>query len=276
MKHTLTTLIPTLLVVFACVASAQGQTFLSYEPEVVELDGQLIVESKYGPPNFGEQPKTDQKVRVALLVLRSGVSMLPADDDGPNRSVHHIKQIQLAFSNSETSHKKLFGKQVVVTGTLFHAHTGHHYTEVVMNVESIEPKPVGYDQRQFAVCGIMTSYAIRHKRVFTSRSLDTQFRVFFAGEPTEKSIRLKNTGLIINTEIDYEDARGFREGRPFELRIGISVSEKEENALDAGDNATAGTIYNRNWQLYVTKDVVVGETEYTVTLHCSDGNTRRI
>ena len=31
----------------------------------------------------------------------------------------------------------------------------------------------------------------------------------------------------------------------------------------------------RDWQLYVTKDVFVGETEYTLTLYCSDGNTKR-
>jgi hypothetical protein len=275
MKHTLTTLIPTLLVAFACVSSAQGQRFLSYEPEVVELDGQLVVQSKYGPPNFGEQPKTDQKVKVPVLVLRSGVSMLPADDDGPNRSVYHIKQIQLAFSNSETSHKALVGKQVVVTGTLFHAHTAHHYTEVVMNVQSIERKPVGYDQRQFAVCGIMTAYSIPHKRVFMSNDLEIQFRALVGDEPTERSIKLKNTPLTINAAIEYEYVHGSQKGTPVEVRIAMSVSEKEENARYANDHVTAGTIYKRDWRLYLTKDVFVGDTEHTLTLSCSDGNTKR-
>jgi hypothetical protein len=33
--------------------------------------------------------------------------------------------------------KELIGKKVIVKGTLFHAHTGHHHTDVLMNVESI-------------------------------------------------------------------------------------------------------------------------------------------
>ena len=70
MKQTLTTLTLILVVVFAFAGATHAQRCLSYEPEVVELDGQLVVQSKYGPPNFGEQPKTDQKVQVPVLLLR--------------------------------------------------------------------------------------------------------------------------------------------------------------------------------------------------------------
>jgi hypothetical protein len=179
----------------------------------------------------------------------------------------------LAFSGSETSHRAFIGKQVVVKGTLFHAHTGHHYTDVVMKVESIERKPVGYDQREFAVCGIMTAHFTPGKGA-TSNSLETEFRAFFPGDPTEKSIKLKDTGLNINAGIQYETAHGAHDV-PDELRIALSISKKEENALNADDHVRAGTIYRRDWQLYVTKEVVVGETLFTVTLSCSDRTKRR-
>ena len=35
------------------------------------------------------------------------------------------------------SHKDLIGKTVVLRGTLFHANTGHHHTDVLMDVQSI-------------------------------------------------------------------------------------------------------------------------------------------
>jgi hypothetical protein len=178
----------------------------------------------------------------------------------------------LAFAGNGQSHHALIGKQVVVKGTLFHAHTGHHYTDVVMNVESIERKPAGYDQREFAVCVIMTAYFTPGQGA-TSNSLETKFHAF-PGEPTEKSIKLKNTGLIINAAIDYEEAFGSQKVRFDELRIALSVSKEEENALNAQDHVTAETIYRRDWQLSLTKDVVVGKTLYTVTLSCSDATKR--
>jgi len=58
-----------LILVAASTAAAQDHNRLSYEPAVVELKGKLIVERKYGPPNFGENPRTDAKVRVPVLLL---------------------------------------------------------------------------------------------------------------------------------------------------------------------------------------------------------------
>src|SRR5688572_33007249 len=107
MKHTLTTLILTLLVAFACVGPAHAQRFLSYEPEVVELDGQLVVQWKYGPPNFGEQPKTDQKVRVPVLLLSQRVVVTGDQEDGKNsQTASNVREVQLAFDSSERLHKK--------------------------------------------------------------------------------------------------------------------------------------------------------------------------
>ena len=268
-------LIILVLVTFACAISTQAQRFLSYEPEVVELDGQLVIQSKYGPPNFGEQPKTDQKVRVPVLLLRERVSVFGRGADGHNsQNVYNARQIQLAFAVSETSHKALIGKQVVVTGTLFHAHTGHHYTDVVMTVRSIERKPVGYDQQKFAVCGIYTSHYTPRGSP-TSNYLEAQFRVMFTGEPTKKAIKLSGTGRTINAALDYSDSKGARNGKPVGLAIAIVLSDKEENALEAKGRVEATTKYSRDWRLSLTYRQGVGETEYTLTFSCSDGNKQK-
>ncbi|MEI9983512.1 MAG: hypothetical protein WDN69_10070 [Aliidongia sp.] len=44
-------------------------TLLHYEPSVVTLAGRVILESHYGPPNFGENPKSDRKFRIPILYL---------------------------------------------------------------------------------------------------------------------------------------------------------------------------------------------------------------
>ena len=138
----------TIVILAACAAvsypnSVRAQRSLHYQPETVELEGKLVIQSKYGPPNFGEDPKTDQKVRIPVLVLKTPVNVLPIEgtDDGINTEpVYRVRQIQLSFAVGGMDHKKLIGKNVVVKGTLFRAHTGHHYTDVVLTVRSIEKK----------------------------------------------------------------------------------------------------------------------------------------
>lgn len=122
-------------------AVAQDRRWLSYEPETVELQGRLILQWKYGPPNYGEEPKTDSKGRVPILVLTDAINVRGNPQDAINsKSVQGIRRVQLAFSDTGTSYRHLVGKDVVVKGTLFHAHTGHHYTDVVLTVRSIERK----------------------------------------------------------------------------------------------------------------------------------------
>jgi hypothetical protein len=124
-----------LFVVNGFKTSAQEKRWLSYEPEVVEIEGRLMVQRKYGPPNFGENPRTDSKVRVPLLVLSEVVNIRGDPRDAVNSEVRAVRRIQLVFF--DTSYKKFIGKRVLVKGTLFHANTGGHYTDVVMSVRSI-------------------------------------------------------------------------------------------------------------------------------------------
>jgi hypothetical protein len=129
-----------LILIAASRAAAQDKHGLSYEPAVVSLEGKLIVESKYGPPNYGENPKTDAKVRVLMLVLSRPVSVRGNPQDALNtEQVEGIKRIQLNLFNLKTPYEQFIGKRIFVNGTLFRAHTGHHYTKVIMDVQSLKP-----------------------------------------------------------------------------------------------------------------------------------------
>jgi len=112
--------------------------WLDYWPAVVELEGKLDIKTIFGPPNFGENPETDSKERSWILSLSKPINVLGKTDDpdlGLSTSVENVRILQLVLPKS---HKELIGKKVIVKGTLFHAHTGHHHTDVLMDVQSIE------------------------------------------------------------------------------------------------------------------------------------------
>jgi hypothetical protein len=130
-----------LLLVSASKTAAQDKLWLSYEPAVVALEGRLTVVWKCGPPNYGENPNTDAKVRVLILVLSRPANVRGNRQDALNtESVEGIKRIQLNPFNLNTPYKQFIGTKVLVNGTLFHAHTGHHYTKVVMDIHSLKLK----------------------------------------------------------------------------------------------------------------------------------------
>jgi|SRR5580765_486233 len=111
--------------------------WLSYEPVVVELRGKLITKMYYGPPNYGEDPKTDSKETFFILLLSKPVNVRGnSDPAGPEEqvSVEHVRKMELVLT---IPHKNMIGKNVIVKGTLFHGFTGHHHTDVLMFVQSI-------------------------------------------------------------------------------------------------------------------------------------------
>jgi hypothetical protein len=137
--RTIMTILAALLVA-ASPVSPQNTSWLSYEPTETQLEGRVVVAQRYGPPNYGERPKKDAKVRVPMLILAKAVNVRGDSGDGFNSiSERNVKRIQLVFEPG-TSYKQFVGRYVRVKGTLFHAHTGHHYTKVVMSVASILKK----------------------------------------------------------------------------------------------------------------------------------------
>ena len=263
MKHTLTLLLLTVVATVAFPKSVPAQRWLHYEPETAELDGQLVIQSKSGPPNSGENPKTEQKVKVPVLMLPYNVGMFPTADGDNTNPVYSIRQIQLAFVDNTMSYKNLIGKNVVVTGTLFKAHTGHHYTEVVLTVGSIQLRPAV--QQPFDVCSVITSYS--NPRVNTSNSMLTQFRALVGEETTEKSFTYREAGLVISMAVRYERS-DFQKELTY-LTIGLAVSNKAVDVFEFTDSAQASTTRGEGWRfLSVEKSFIVGDTEHRFSLSC--------
>ena len=120
-------------------ASQQQQWFV-YETELVTVEGRLKVRMKYGAPNYGENRKTDEREYVPVLVLSSPINVRANTDDVINGTpVKHARVVQLVLEPGLLlSSKSFVGGRVLVTGTLFHAHTGHHHYEVLMSVQQIK------------------------------------------------------------------------------------------------------------------------------------------
>ena len=132
--------ISVLLSVSPCTLSsaADGERWSSYEPAVVQLGGTLIVEKRFGPPNYGEDPATDAQLRIPMLLLASPVNVRgDPNDDLNNTTVTGVRKIQLIFLTGGPAYKRLIGKSVVVAGTLSQAMTGHHFTPVVLTVSEV-------------------------------------------------------------------------------------------------------------------------------------------
>jgi hypothetical protein len=130
-----------LIVTRGFAETAQKKVWLSYEPTVVQLKGTLSVKTYYGPPNYGENPESDAKEALPILILSKPVNVRGNPDPKAGfdrRSVEDVREIELVLT---MPHKEFIGKTVLVKGTLFHAFTGHHHTDVLMQVRSIKLDP---------------------------------------------------------------------------------------------------------------------------------------
>lgn len=118
----------------------EEEASLGYWPAVVELKGKIGVRTFFGPPNFGENPKTDSKERSRILYLDKPINVRAKDETDPvsGPSVNNVRELQLIFDGSL---ENLIGKKVIVKGTLLQAHTGHHHTDVLLDVQSIDLAP---------------------------------------------------------------------------------------------------------------------------------------
>lgn len=136
-------LVPSLIAAFS-VMSCRGEVpplrgaVLAYEPTVVELSGTLTLEQHYGPPNFGENPQTDEKLQVPVLALAAPISV-PADTTSElNRTpVSDVRRVQLSYFDDSISINRFINTRVVVTGTLSHAISGQDFTDIVLHVQSL-------------------------------------------------------------------------------------------------------------------------------------------
>jgi hypothetical protein len=111
---------------------------LSYEPASVTLSGKVEIADAYGPPGFGDNPAHDTKKRYPVLLLDSPICVTGDPKDELNsESEDDVKRVQLVFLDGKIR-TDLLHKEASITGTLFHAETGHHHTAVLIQVSSAQ------------------------------------------------------------------------------------------------------------------------------------------
>ena len=136
-----TTLLITTVLLVASFSSARAQC-LKYDPAVVTLTGTLSAHVFPGPPNYESIKRGDRKERAIILTLTTPTCTTsnepPQGLDDPEKDVREIQLVVTKSAHWKTVERRL-GKRVVITGTLFHSHTGHHRTKVVIDVASVRP-----------------------------------------------------------------------------------------------------------------------------------------
>ncbi len=105
----------------------------------MELTGKIAVRTFPGPPNYEDVLKGDALERCWILVLKKPRCVDANVANIMNIDESAVKEIQLVSSSHDDyeKYKDLLGKNVSVSGTLFHAHSGHHHTAVLMTVQHI-------------------------------------------------------------------------------------------------------------------------------------------
>lgn len=110
-----------------------------YEPTVSIISGTIKTETFFGPPGYGEDPQTDSREVSYILNLDNSINVISkSKEEGDfNSTRYNISKIQLT-STSDVEFTNYKNKFVRLTGTFFGAHTGHHHTDVLMDVKKIK------------------------------------------------------------------------------------------------------------------------------------------
>ncbi len=113
---------------------------LAYEPTVVAISGSMNKFDFPGRPNYESIGQGDEKGTYWVLKLHNPICVTNDRNDTVNVSESAITDIQLVLNaDMHQKFRPLLKKQVIVKGTLFHGHTGHHHTPVLLRVLEISP-----------------------------------------------------------------------------------------------------------------------------------------
>jgi len=110
------------------------QGCVSYEPAKVSLEGTISLRSFLNA--------SDQKEVVWILRLAKPVCVDAAEDSDFNVKRSRVTDVQLVLEpDMFNSYRRLLGKRVRATGTLFGEHTAHHFTPVLLDVTQVRLAP---------------------------------------------------------------------------------------------------------------------------------------
>ncbi len=132
-------LVTTLVLLCSCSVSTKEDQDYKFEPNLSIVEGTLITRMYYGQPGYGEDPENDAKEYPYLLQLDKPINVKAQEGDIMNSDKFDVKEIQVVPLGEEDlkSVNKYLDKRIKIEGTLFSALTGHHHTEVLIEVKRI-------------------------------------------------------------------------------------------------------------------------------------------
>ncbi|MCB4755452.1 MAG: DUF4431 domain-containing protein [Elusimicrobia bacterium] len=125
-----------LLIPHLILANSNGPTpCIPYEPAIVELEGVLKRETSINPDLA---PPWNRPQSYWVLDLQKPICVEPGRDELGFAGASGITQVQLVVSPEQyKQYKKRAGMSVKARGSLFVAHTAHHFTDVLLSVDKI-------------------------------------------------------------------------------------------------------------------------------------------
>lgn len=115
-----------------------------YDPEIVSLEGKLSYDTFPGPPEYDNVKKGDKPESFWILNLDHPISVSRKGEVNPDEldtPEANIRRLQIVFDYDkffpESFHFKV-GQRFRVKGTLYHRHTIHHRTEVLLTINGAE------------------------------------------------------------------------------------------------------------------------------------------
>lgn len=97
-----------------------------------ELTGLVFLRTYYGPPNYGEDPESDALETQMFLALDRPLCV--NDQQTPGDPSLPAQDIVTVVPHRSMRADDLVGRRVTLKGSLFKAQTGHHRTEILIQV----------------------------------------------------------------------------------------------------------------------------------------------
>ena len=135
-------LVAILLAAFFLPVAEAEEDCLHYEPVKVTLEGIMKEEVHPGPPNYERVEEGDQPETFWFLYLHAPICVFPDVNEPINSEFEgDVTKVHIViFEHSLYRTKKhLLDHEIKIVGTLYHAHTIHHRTKVLITAEEIEP-----------------------------------------------------------------------------------------------------------------------------------------
>ncbi len=100
----------------------------------VSLRGYVRHENVFGPPGFGESPRTDERRSIPVLVLYRPINICRGRvDEIDTEPISNVRRVQLIYIGN---HSQRLRGRATVTGTLNRATNAFHYTRVTLRIRS--------------------------------------------------------------------------------------------------------------------------------------------